>query len=106
MLLYKDHEFEILANRGSLVIVNRKGTYENHSHMAKRRNSSGYDLRDCLMVIDFVKHNKMPNSIYICKACMRLSLDDRYIEAVRQKIDKIEQRKYINVNKGTQRLRA
>lgn len=103
MSLYKDGEFEIIQDRSSLVIINRSGTYENHSHMAKRTNRNGIDLRDCLMVIDFVKRHKMPTSGYICKACMRLSLDDRYCEALKQKIDKLIQHKYINVNKGVAR---
>ena len=71
--------------------------------MQKKKKNGAFDISKCLQVIDYVKHCKMPHKIPICKACARLTLDDRYRLALEQKIDRQKEHKYININKGVVR---
>lgn len=125
MKLYENNGFEVFTDRSSILVVNRHGDYFSHAHFSKikvkksepkkgrgkRIIIEGYDVTECLMVIEFVQKCKMADSVFIVNACMRLSTDDQYREACKQKIDKLTQKKYINVPvkhslNSTQRLRA
>ena len=99
-IIYTDGEFEVVVDRTSLVLCNRRGSWENHSHFAKKKKDGKYDLHSIQMVIDFERKKKIATkSEWILRALERITLDDRYRLSVEQKLNKI-QNHYINVNKG------
>ena len=102
-IAYSDGEYEVVVDRNSLVLCNRRGTYEHHAHFAKKRKAGGYDVRNIQMVIDYERRKKMPTkSEWILRALARITLDDRYREALRQKLNRLENH-YVNINKGVVR---
>lgn len=103
-IIYVDGEFEVVLDRGSLVLCNRDGTYEHHAHFKKiKRGKSCYDLQHIIRCIRYCKEKRLPTkSEWMLRALARITLDDRFREAILQKLNKMENH-YININKGVAR---
>lgn len=75
------------------VVANQAGEYKNHTHIKR------YDT--ALMLITLVRNKRVPKSEYLRESAKRITLDDKYIEAIEHKQIKDRQKsKYYNVNKG------
>lgn len=94
--LYCDSNYKVIKSDGSYVLINRKGSYENHGHFKK--------YSTCLKLIQIMKKNTVPFSHYLRTSALRISTDKKYIEKIQVKIEKDKQKEhYININKGVQR---
>lgn len=93
-VIYDDGKYSIKKFKGSYILCNNLGTYENHGHFKK------YDT--CLLVIKLMEKNIVPDSSYLRESVLRISTDENYLEKVRVKLDK-GTKKYININKGVKR---
>lgn len=94
-LVHRHNEFIVIEddyNNGH-IIINTKGKYENHGHVKY--------LNTCTKLLKLMNKGIVPHSDYLRGTVLRISLDDKYIEKVKQKISKDKQKpKYININKG------
>lgn len=90
---YCDTEYKIIHNNRNYVLINLKGTYKNHGHV-KRENT-------CHMLIRLMRKGTVPKSRYLQDAVLRISTDQKYIEKVLAKQEKLKNKQYyININKG------
>lgn len=98
-LVYRYKEFIVIEDdyrAGEHIIINTKGVYENHGHVKY--------LNTCKRLIYWMEHRIVPNSSYLRESALRLSLDKKYKDKIRHKIEKDKQKpKYININKGVRR---
>lgn len=67
--------------------------YEHHGHVKY--------LNSCKKLLKLMDENIVPDSKYLRETVLRISLDDKYKEKVKNKIDKDRNKQqYININKG------
>lgn len=89
-------DFIIFPYRDHHVIVNTKGSYENHTHIKKRDT--------CKMLIDLVCRKRVPKSMYLRSSAKRISRDEKYIENINIKNEKDKNKqKYHNIQRGIRR---
>ncbi len=75
------------------VVSNMQGSYDNHTHIKKYKTAEVF--------VKLVRAKEIPRSDYLRESAKRVTLDDKYIEAIEHKQDKDRQKsKYYNVNKG------
>lgn len=74
-------------------IINLNGEYENHCHV-KTKNTAE-------LLIKLIRRKKVPKSNYLRQSAMRISLDEKYLNSINNKMDKDKQKqKYYNSQKG------
>ena len=104
LLVYRKHQYEVYNTEGSLVIVNTKGSYENHAHLTKIIDSKGNIKLDVAKtLIDIVIKKKIPKSNYLVTSAMRLTTDEEYKNNLMKVLDRRKGKKYINSSKGVRR---
>lgn len=104
LLVYRKHQYEVYNTEGSLVIVNTKGSYENHAHLTKIIDSKGNIKLDVAKtLIDIVIKKRIPKSCYLITSAIRLTTDEEYRYSLKTALDKRKSKKYVNVNKGARR---
>ena len=83
-------------HRSGHVLINSLGKYENHGHIKK--------LKTCKMLIELMEKEIVPDSDYLRESVLRISLNEKYKEKVRNKIKKDKNKIwYHNPNKGVRR---
>lgn len=104
ILVYRKHEFEVYNTEGSLVVVNTKGSYENHAHLTRCINSKGEIKLDVAKtLIDIMIKRKIPNSHYLITSAIRLTIDNTYKYSLETALAKRKSKKYVNINKGVRK---
>ena len=71
-IIYTDGEYEVVLDRNTLVLCNRKGCWEHHAHFAKKKKDGRYDLHSIQMVIDFERKKKLAALKRACGATPHL----------------------------------
>lgn len=97
-LLHRHNNFIVIEeeNKRGVVLINTEGKYENYGHLKR--------LETALMMINLIERRIIPKSNYLRGTAIRVALDERYVQAVKDKIDKDSQKQhFINVNKGVVR---
>lgn len=88
---YSDTKYTVKKNQYDFILRNNLGEYENHGHFKK--------FSTCMLLIRLMENDIVPESNYLRKAVLRISIDDKYLEKVQIKMNK-QKKKYININKG------
>ena len=97
ILIYKQNEFEVYITNSSIVIINTKGKYENHSHLTKVVDSAGkVKLTTTKALINIVIKKRVPKSNYLVTSAIRLTTDDEYRDNLIKILDKRKSKKYVN----------
>ncbi|WP_252241512.1 hypothetical protein [Clostridium sp. ZBS18] len=91
VIINKIDNYEILKVHNGYIVKNIKGIYENHGHFKK--------LDTCYLIIDLIKHKKIPKSKYLLGSAIRLTTDEKYKNTLELKRNKLKDN-YYNVNKG------
>ncbi|MBU5669645.1 hypothetical protein KQI68_07300 [Peptoniphilus sp. MSJ-1] len=94
LVVYKDKKYTVKKNRYGFILCNNHGDYDNHGHF-KRFNT-------CMLLIGLMESNVVPDSEYLRQSVLRISIDEKYLNKVKTKMDK-GTKKYININKGVKR---
>lgn len=103
-LVYRKHQYEVYNTEGSLVIVNTRGSYENHAHLTKITDYEGNIKLDAAKtLIEIVVKKRIPKSCYLITSAIRLTTDEEYKHSLKTALDKRKSKKYININKGVRR---
>lgn len=89
--VYRDSKYTVKKNRFDFILCNNIGEYKNHGHFQK--------FSTCMLLIRLMENHIVPESTYLRKAVLRISVDDKYLEKVQIKMSK-PKKKYININKG------
>lgn len=85
-----------------ITITNVNGNYHNHCHINKGHKEKQHNTAD--MLIRLMHSKRIPKSKYLRKCILRVSLDEKYKENVRQKIEKdYNKDNYFNPQKGIRR---
>lgn len=88
--------FNIIDCGNYMTIVNLNGGYENHCHI------NTYDTAE--MFIKLMNKKRVPDSDYLRKSALRVSIDPKYINKIEIKIAKDRDKtRYFNVNRGIAR---
>lgn len=104
ILVYRKYEFEIYNTEGSLVVVNTKGSYENHAHLTRHTDSKGkIKLDTAKTLISIMLRRKIPKSSYLITSAIRLTVDQEYRYALETALARRKSKKYVNVNKGVRK---
>lgn len=93
-LVYRNEEFIVTESRRGHVIINTNGIFsDNHGHVKK--------LSTCEMLIKLIHKEVVPDSDYLRKTALRISLNQKYKEKILNKIAKDGNRQYyFNPSKG------
>ena len=95
-LVYQFKEYIVIEDdhrKKGHIIINTLGKYENHGHIAR--------LGTCKKLLSLVDKNIVPDSDYLRGTALRISLDPKYIEKVKHKIEKDKNKQqYYNPQKG------
>lgn len=92
-IIDKIAEFKILETKKDYIVINESGQYKNHGHFKK--------LETCYTIIRLLKNRKLPNRLYMIKAAIRITTDEKYKKALKRKQKKIkEKQRYINKKEG------
>ncbi|MFT9498262.1 hypothetical protein [Anaerosolibacter sp.] len=100
--VYHFKHYIVLDNGKELIISNRHGNYENHSHFWRRCKKNGrINLEAVKTCIKLCDQKKIPRSDYMVTACARLTTDSDYKNTLlRISQQRAAKEKYFNVNKG------
>jgi hypothetical protein len=90
MVIYQDKDFKIINTCRNYVLVNKRGTKENHGHFKKPDT--------CHLMIKLIRKMEVPKSKYLQDAALRISINEDYKNKIFKKRDK---QHYVNINKGT-----
>lgn len=86
-------EFVILKDRRGYVVVNTRGSYDNHSHVKTEKTAE--------LLINLINNRVVPNSPYLIESARRVTLDESYRISLETKQNRLQNKpKYININKG------
>lgn len=94
-LLHRHNNFIVIeeANNRGVVLINTKGTHENHGHLKR--------LKTAVMMINLIERKIIPKSNYLRGTALRVSLNERYKRDIKNKVAKDRDKQtYFNVNKG------
>ncbi|MDR7856106.1 hypothetical protein [Tissierella sp.] len=97
-LVYRFNEYIVIEDdhRKGHIIINTKGKYENHGHVRY--------LNSCKNLLKLMKRQVVPDSPYLRGTVLRISLDEKYIAKVKNKIDKDKNKQqYFNPQKGVKK---
>jgi len=86
-IVYQNGEYKIGKAVNGYVVVNTKGSYENHSHFS-------YSMKAARRCIELCKKKTIPKySLYMITACRRITIDpvygtklDEYLSNHKQKL--------------------
>ena len=96
MLIYKDGPYQVKKSKRDYILINTKGSYENHGHLKR--------FKTCKKVISLLKREIVPQSKYLRGTVLRVSTNEKYIEKVKIKIEKDKQKQYyFNSQKGVRK---
>lgn len=94
-ITYQDEDYKIIATKHDFVLRNRKGKYKNHGHFRK--------LKTCYLMMRLINDEEIPRSKYLQDAALRISTDEKYIEKILNRQNKLKNKEfYYNINKGRQ----
>lgn len=89
-------EFVILKDRKGYVVVNTRGSYDNHSHVKTEKTAE--------LLVNLVRNKVVPNSPYLIESARRVTLDESYRVSLETKQGRLQNKpKYVNINKGVMR---
>lgn len=94
-LVYTYKEFIVIEDdyKDGHIIINTLGKYENHGHLKR--------LKTAKLVIKLMKNQIIPDSDYLKGTILRISLNEKYKDRIRNKMLKNKEKThYININKG------
>lgn len=92
-VVYSKDEFIVIEDKRGHVVINTKGNYGNHGHIKRYETAK--------MFIRLMDKKQIPRSDYLRKTVLRVSLDERYKDDVRRKIEKDrDKQRYFNPSKG------
>lgn len=104
ILVYKYKNFEVYDTQSSLVVVNSKGSYENHAHLTRVIDKSGkLKLTVAKTLIDVVIKRQIPRSDYLLTSALRLTTDEIYKHNLETIVARRRDKKYMNINKGVRK---
>lgn len=92
--VYSDKKYTVKKNRDGFILCNNLGDYQNHGHFKK--------FNTCMLLIRLMENGTVPDSSYLRESVLRISVDEKYIQKVKVKMNK-GKKKYININKGIRR---
>lgn len=96
--MYRHNEYIVIEDdhRQGHIIINTKGKYSNHGHVKY--------LNSCKKLLRLMDKGQVPDSDYLRETVLRISLDTKYRDRVRNKIEKDKNKQlYFNPNKGVRR---
>lgn len=93
-IVYQRGQYIVKKVDGGHVVYNRLGNFDDHhTHI--------YRLQTCINLIDMIYRNRVPDSSYLRKSCLRICMDKKFFGKVENKIIKDSNKpKYRNINKG------
>lgn len=63
-------QYKILRTNYDYVVINMRGSYENHGHFKK--------LSTCYVICKILNHWTVPKRRYLIESCIRITTDDEY----------------------------
>lgn len=95
--VYTKYEYTVIKSKRGHVIINTKGIFEeNHAHVKH--------LSTCKKLLNLMDRKIVPDSDYLRGTTLRISLNDKYKDRVRDRMLKNKKKThYININKGVKR---
>lgn len=97
-LVYTYKEFIVIEDdyRDGHIIINTLGKYKSHGHVKY--------LGTCKNLLKMMDRQIVPDSDYLRGTVLRISLDEKYIEKVKHKIEKDKNKQqYFNPQKGVRK---
>lgn len=96
-IAYTHNEYLVIESKRGHTIMNMNGTFsDNHGHVKK--------LGTAKLLIGLMEKEIVPDSSYLRETAKRISLNERYIEKVKHKIEKDKNnQQYFNPNKGVRK---
>ncbi len=96
-IVYQRGQYIVKQVDNGHIVYNRFGKFDDyHTHI--------YRLETCISLIDMIYRNRVPDSPYLRKSCLRICMDKKYLSMVENKIDKDRNKlKYTNPQKGVNR---
>lgn len=93
-ILHMHNEYMVIEEyKKGVVLINTAGQYKNHGHLKS--------LKTAKMMIKLVERRIVPKSDYLRTTALRVSIDEKYIQTIKDKIEKDKNKQhYININKG------
>lgn len=89
-------DYKILKSSRGYIVKNVNGEYKNHGHFRQ--------LKTCYTIIRLIQKQQVPKSKYLRESAIRLSADIDYVNKVKRKIKKDNDKQhYYNSQKGVRR---
>ncbi|MFW6029670.1 MAG: hypothetical protein ACOCRO_05385 [Halanaerobiales bacterium] len=88
-MIDKPSHFFIRKYRDGWILINKKGERKNHTHLKKKDT--------CHLLVRLICSGTVPDKGWLRKSALRVSLDPKYKQKIRIKIEKDKQKpKYVN----------